>query len=208
MNHCSGAKPAASSSAASTWTIAVPAFVDEMVANAGSPTDHTSRMRLAIALARENVAHGGSPFGAVVCTGDRILAAGVNCVLSSGLSIAHAEIVALCRTQERLRRPNLPPAPPPLTLYTSAEPCCQCFGAVFWAGVTRLVCAATTSDTESIGFDEGPKPERWTEELERRGIEVTLELCRDQAVAVLEEYAHRGGPIYGLATPHSEGPAG
>ncbi|MET0391042.1 MAG: nucleoside deaminase [Polyangiales bacterium] len=181
------------------WILPVPAFVDELAAQAGQVADDAAGLRLAIALSQENVVRGGSPFGGVVATsGGDIVAAGVNCVLATGLSIAHAEIVTLMRMQQALQggvASHLQNQP--LTLYSSTEPCCQCYGAVVWAGVARLVCGATTADAEAIGFDEGPKPERWQHELERRGIAVTLGVLRDDARVVLQDYAQRGGPIYG-----------
>jgi len=123
----------------------------------------------------------------------------------SGLSLAHGEIVALLRAQnlahELERASATPPLTGPLTLVTSTEPCCQCFGAIVWSGVDRLVCGATTADAESIGFDEGPKPEFWPDVLEQRGITVELNVRRNEARAVLEEYRRRGGPIYGLRHP-------
>ena len=177
--------------------ITIPAYVDELVLRAGALQDDEAFVRLAIALSAENVEQGGAPFGAVVGQGDRVVAAGVNRVLSSGMSIAHAEIVALMRAQQVMQ------AGPELTLYTSTEPCCQCYGAVVWSGVTRLVCGATTSDAEAIGFDEGPKPERWQAELEKRGIRVREGLCSNEAREVLQRYADRGGRIFGSGAPPS-----
>lgn len=182
-------------SEASQLSIAIPAWIDEVVASlGGSFDDDVARMQLAVRLSRENVERGGGPFGAVVFAESAVVAAGVNRVLDSGFSIAHAEIIALMRTQALLGRP---PSATPLTLFTSCEPCCQCFGAVVWSGISRLVCGAITSDAEAVGFDEGPKPDAWTEALERRGIAVSLAVCRDDARAVLAEYVRRGGPIYG-----------
>jgi len=180
-------------------TIPVPSFIDELVAQAGALDDETARVRLAIRLSHENVQRGGGPFGAVVMAGSQVLAAGVNLVLASGMSIAHAEIVALMRAQQAVRTGVTTAGP--LRLYTSTEPCCQCFGAVVWSGVERLVCAATTQDAEAIGFDEGPKPHDWTAQLERRGISVGLGVCSAEACVVLNEYARRGGPIYGTRPP-------
>jgi tRNA(Arg) A34 adenosine deaminase TadA len=94
-----------------------------------------------------------------------------------------------------------PPFTGPLTLVTTTEPCCQCFGALIWSGVDRLICGATTADAEAIGFDEGPKPEFWPDVLEERGITVELSVRRLEARAVLDEYKQRGGPIYGLRHP-------
>jgi tRNA(Arg) A34 adenosine deaminase TadA len=178
--------------------ITIPPFVDELVQNAGALKDDAAFVRLAIALSRENVEQGGAPFGAVVAAGERVVAGGVNRVLASGMSIAHAEIVTLMRAQLILQNMQVEG---PLTLYTSTEPCCQCYGAVVWSGVSRLVCGATTADAEAIGFDEGPKPEHWQAELERRGISVTQAVCVADARAVLQLYVARGGRIFGSGAP-------
>lgn len=179
--------------------ITIPPFVDELVARAGTPQDDAAFVRLAIALSRENVERGGAPFGAIVVAADGVIVGGVNRVLDSGFSIAHAEIVALMRAHSSLQAGLQVSGP--LTLYTSTEPCCQCYGAVVWSGVTRLVCGATTADAEAIGFDEGPKPARWQAELERRGIRVTEGLCVEEARAVLQLYVERGGRIFGSGAP-------
>lgn len=180
-----------------TLSIEVPAFVDELVASLGATFESPlARMHLAIRLAELNVEHGGGPFGAAVFAGSRLIAAGVNCVLSSGFSIAHAEIVALMRAQTVLGDPSSPAGP--YSLFSSAEPCCQCFGALVWSGVEELVCGATRADVEAIGFDEGPKPEHWADVLRAQGIAVTEEVCRAEAGVALARYDARGGPIYGL----------
>ena len=181
--------------------IGIPAWVDEMVlATTGALETDEARMELVIRLAHRNVEEGGGPFAAVVFDGAGPIAAGVNRVLDSGFSIAHAEIVALMRSQQAAR---LAPerAASPSALVTSTEPCCQCFGATVWSSVTSLICGATTADAEAIGFDEGPKPAGWPATLEKRGIAVRLGVLRDEAKTVLAEYARRGGPIYGLRHP-------
>ena len=144
----------------SSIRIEVPSWIDELVASrAGALGTPESRMDLAIALSQASVEHGGSPFGAVVCAGDQVIAGGANLVLSSGFSLAHAEIVTILRAQQTLASGAV--FPRPYTLYTSAEPCCQCFGAFVWSGIDALICGATTADVERIGFDEGPKPKDW-----------------------------------------------
>lgn len=176
--------------------IDVPSWIDELVnARRGALSTPESRMNLAIALSQASVEHGGSPFGAVVCAGDQVIAGGANLVLSSGFTLAHAEVVAILRAQQTLA--SGAQFPKPYTLYTSAEPCCQCFGAFVWAGFDALVCGATTSDVERIGFDEGPKPQAWDQVLESKGFSVIQELQRADAVKVLELYQERGGPLYG-----------
>jgi tRNA(Arg) A34 adenosine deaminase TadA len=188
----------------SAVVIAVPPWVDDLAVEfAGSLETEDGRMALAIALSAHNVARGGGPFGAAVFLGSKLVATGVNLVLDSGLTIAHAEIVAMMRAQRALgARPD--PGAGPYTLVASTEPCCQCFGALVWSGIRHLVCGASTGDAEAIGFDEGPKPEAWVQSLESRGITVTQRVRREEARRVLDEYARRGGVIYGR---HAVSPA-
>jgi tRNA(Arg) A34 adenosine deaminase TadA len=158
------------------------------------------RMKFAIELARKNVFYGtGGPFGAAVferATG-RLVAAGVNLVIRSSCSHAHAEMVAIALAQHRIASYTLNhPDKPSHELVTSCEPCAMCFGAIIWSGISRLVCGASTSDASSAGFDEGPKPDKWIEELEKRGIEVVTGVCRNEAQAVLQNYIDQGGIIY------------
>lgn len=181
----------------------IPSWVDEVVTGFEQPlSSDEARMALTVRLSQENVLRGGGPFGGSVFAGERLLSVGVNLVLGTGFSIAHAEIVALMRAQSALGEASL--TPPPLTLYASTEPCCQCFGALVWAGVQRLVCGANTADAEAVGFDEGPKPEAWVHVLARRGITVTEGVLRVEARAVLADYVARGGKIYGNFTKKAE----
>jgi tRNA(Arg) A34 adenosine deaminase TadA len=194
---------------ATALTITLPDWVDETVRNWDAPlvTD-SERMRLAVALSAKNIECGGGPFAALVFAGEQWLGAGVNRVVDSGFSIAHAEILALMTAQRRRRDGSALDGDGrdgdrtrsgggPLTLVTTTEPCCQCFGALIWAGVARLVCGATTADAEAVGFDEGPKPEDWVAALEQRGLSVVLGVEAGSARAVLMRYAEQGGEIYG-----------
>ena len=158
-------------------------------------------MRFVIALASTNVARGtGGPFGAAVFerAGGRLVAIGVNLVESTRCSHAHAEMVALANAQQTVGRFDLSAAGfPPHELVTSCEPCAMCYGAIPWSGIRSVLCGARASDAEAIGFDEGAKPKNWVAEFKNRRITVVRDLCRKEAVAVLQEYKHGGGAIYG-----------
>lgn len=155
-------------------------------------------MRLTIELSSLNVRHAsGGPFGAAVFdSGGRLVAAGMNLVVSSGCSIFHAETVALAFAQKALGRYDLGGGTVPYELYASTEPCAMCFGAIPWSGVSALLCGARSEDARAIGFDEGDKPVEWTSSLEKRGIRVVLDLMRPEAVAVLHDYVSSGGELY------------
>jgi tRNA(Arg) A34 adenosine deaminase TadA len=177
--------------------LAVPSWIDEVVRGfRGALETDDERMALTVALSKENVDRGGGPFGATVFLGTQLIAAGVNLVLGTGLSIAHAEIVAMMRAQRALLD-SPRSSGGRYSLVASTEPCCQCFGALVWSGIEHLTCGANTADAEAIGFDEGPKPAAWVEALEARGISVTQGVRRNEAKAVLADYVRRGGTIYG-----------
>lgn len=158
------------------------------------------RMQLVIDLARRNIEHGtGGPFAAAVFDLDRqtLLAPGLNLVLENHCSVAHAELVALMLTQQLTGSHNLgAPFLPRCELVSTTEPCAMCLGALPWSGISSLVCGARDEDARAIGFDEGDKPTDWPAALQRRGIEVHLDICRPQAMAVLQEYRDHGGLIY------------
>ena len=154
--------------------VTLPDWVPGVVDAFPACTNDTGRMRLAITLARENIARGsGGPFGAAIFARDapRPLAVGVNCVERLRNAVLHAEIVALMLAEARLGSYTLrAPGAPEYELFTSCAPCAMCLGATLWSGVRRIVCAAGREDAMALGFDEGPVfPESWRY-LEAQGI--------------------------------------
>jgi tRNA(Arg) A34 adenosine deaminase TadA len=182
--------------------IALPDWLEQRLATPVVVPSRAGRMRMAIDLARENVRRGtGGPFGALVAdsrTGE-IVSLGVNAVVPTGNCTAHAEMLALQLAEARVGGYDLG-AGQGFELVTSVEPCVMCLGAVVWSGVRTLVCGARDEDARAVGFDEGPKPARWVEELGRRGITVVLDLQRASAADVLREYARLGRPVYNPTT--------
>jgi tRNA(Arg) A34 adenosine deaminase TadA len=163
--------------------------------------DPKERMRWVIELSRQNVEHSsGGPFAAAVFAGNsgKLLGAGVNRVEPLDCSPAHAEIIAIAFAQKNLQTWDLGNnAAAPAELVTSSQPCLMCLGAILWSGVTRLVYGAAAVDvTFILGFDEGPLPIAWPQELLKRGIKVEGEILRGEAAAVLELYKKKQGTIY------------
>lgn len=176
------------------YSIELPAWVSEELA--GLPEtipDAEDRMRLVNRLAARNFREGtGGPFAALVAetaTG-RIVSVGVNLVLASGISSAHAEVVALGLAQARLGEWDLGGSSlPEHEIVVNWRPCIQCYGATMWSGVRGLVIAGSGPELEEITtFDEGPLGADWAEQFEARGIRVTHDVLRDEAVAVYRDY--------------------
>ena len=184
--------------------LTLPAWVHDAVDASRAYADDNAKVALAIDLSRRNIeARSGGPFGAVVFgPDDRIVAVGVNRVLPHSCSVAHAETMAYMLAQQRTQRARLNRDEAdrpigPYTLATSAQPCCQCYGATVWAGIDRLLIGARSEDVEALTeFDEGPLPADWVGELARRGIGVVRDLHRDQARAVLRTYGESDAGRY------------
>lgn len=79
------------------------------------------------------------------------------------------------------------------TLYTSAEPCVMCTGAIYWTGIGRIVYALSESWLLELTGDD---PENPTFDLPcreiiargQRNIEVLGPLLEDEAAAAHEEF--------------------
>ena len=184
-------------------TIQLPEWMSYYVQDNITCPGTEDKMRLAIELSRENVTRRtGGPFGAAVFSADgTLIAAGVNIVEPGRCSVLHAEIVAIMMAQKVLGRYDMSDKGRlHFDLIATTEPCAMCYGAVVWSGVKRLICGARGKDAEDIGFDEGPKLPNWKQALEDRSIEVITDVLRDDAAAVLRQYAAQGGQIYNAGT--------
>jgi tRNA(Arg) A34 adenosine deaminase TadA len=106
-------------------------------------------------------------------------------------------MMAFMAAQATLRRHRLNEDGARYVLATSAQPCCQCYGATFWAGIDELLIGARASDVMELSeFDEGPLPADWVGELEKRGIAVRRDILRDAARDVFVRYAAAAGASY------------
>jgi tRNA(Arg) A34 adenosine deaminase TadA len=158
------------------------------------------KMRLAIAVSRENVERGtGGPFGAAIfeAQSGKLVAVGMNSVIRYNNCTLHGEMVAFMMAQQvvksfTLNAPNLPEH----ELFTSCEPCAMCLGGTLWSGVRRVVYGAQREDASKLSFEEGPVFPESYKYLEDRGITIVRSLLRDEARAVLELYRKKSGKIY------------
>ena len=159
-----------------------------------------SRMALVIRLSDLNVERRtGGPFAAGVFETEtgRLISAGVNQVLSSGVSSADAEVCTLSLAQKKLKTFDL--GSKNLVdhqLVVNWCPCVMCYGAIIWSGVTSLVTNVGPEMEEITGFDEGPLHPMWREELRSRGIDLQENVMWSEALKVFEKYRDSGAPVY------------
>lgn len=186
---------------ATSFTMTLPAWLaDEADALPTVLPTLEERMALVNRLADRNWREGnGGPFAAIVvddATGE-LVSAGVNVVLSTGKSSGHAEVMALGLAQQRLGRWDLGADGANLSLVVNWRPCVQCYGATMWSGVRSLVVAGSGPELEELsGFDEGPMVSDWAEQFEARGIRVTQDVGRDEALEVYRTYGASDSVVY------------
>jgi tRNA(Arg) A34 adenosine deaminase TadA len=192
--------PNANDAAPRAVEVALPDWIDAVVDWERPYRTDEDKMRLAIALARENVARGtGGPFGAAIVEHEsgRLVSVGVNRVVPLNNCTLHAEMVAFMLAQSRVGEFSLAaPGLPPHDLATSCDPCAMCLGATLWSGVRRVLCGATRDDAMLLNFDEGPVFASSWAYLKRKGLEVRRGVLREEAVAVFTLYRERGGAVY------------
>lgn len=160
-----------------------------------------ARMRLTLQAARENFSRDtGGPFAAAVFEeqSGQLISLGVNRVVPEACSSAHAEVMALSLAQRRLGTFDLGAKDlPKHQLVVNWRPCAMCFGAIPWSGVRSLVIAGGGPAIERLtGFDEGPIHPEWSQELERRGIQVTEGVLESEAWTLFEDFAQSGRLVY------------
>lgn len=176
------------------YSIALPGWIEDALEDVPAViADVGNRMRLVHALAQRNWQEGnGGPFAALVAESrsGRIISVGVNVVLTSGVSSAHAEVTALALAQQVVGDWDLGgEGRPEHELVVNWRPCVQCYGAVLWSGVRRLVVAGSGPELEQLtGFDEGPMREDWAAQFEDRGITVVDGVLRDEALDTFTAY--------------------
>lgn len=186
---------------ATSFTMSLPAWlVDEADALPAVLPTLEERMALVNRLADRNWREGnGGPFAAIVVNDDtgELVSAGVNVVLSTGKSSGHAEVMALGLAQQGLGRWDLGADGANLSLVVNWRPCVQCYGATMWSGVRSLVVAGSGPELEELsGFDEGPMVADWAEQFEARGIRVTQDVGREEALEVYRAYGASDSLVY------------
>ncbi len=100
--------------------------------------DDIRYMKIALEQAREALAAGEVPIGAVVVAGGSIISRGHNLTETLSDATAHAEMVAITSATEELGGKYLRDC----TLYVTVEPCPMCAAAMNWAQLSRVVYGA------------------------------------------------------------------
>ena len=143
-------------------------------------------LRRSFEVARRAMTHGNHPFGAILVDASRkVLIEAENRYMPAHDGTAHAERLLATQACTTIDADILRNA----TLYSSAEPCAMCAGAIYWAGIGRLVYGLSEHRLRDL---TGNHPENPTLNLPcrdvlvsgQRATEVVGPLLEDEAAAV------------------------
>ena len=113
-------------------------------------------LRRAFDVASRSRAAGDHPFGSVLADGEgrALMEQGNGYTSEGGDRTAHAERILASRAARAYDLTFLARC----TLYTSAEPCAMCAGAIYWAGIGRVVYGQTEKalKAQTGAHDENP----------------------------------------------------
>jgi tRNA(Arg) A34 adenosine deaminase TadA len=150
------------------------------------PLDREAFLRRSFAVARRALSHGNHPFGAVLVddAGDVLMEA-ENGYMPDRDMTAHAERL-LATAASKQFAPGFLAA---CTLYASAEPCCMCAGAIYWAGIGRVVYGLSERRLKAITGNHAENPTldlpcRTVFAAGQRHVEVIGPLLEDEAAAL------------------------
>jgi tRNA(Arg) A34 adenosine deaminase TadA len=148
--------------------------------------DDHDLLRRAIAIAARARANGNHPFGALLVAPDgAVLCEAENHVVEERDPTRHAELVLVSRATREWPLEVLARS----TLFASAEPCAMCAGAIYWAGIGRVVYGLSQEALLGLpgGLGENPTHGLSCREVFARGhleIQVTGPLLEDEARVV------------------------
>jgi guanine deaminase len=146
-------------------------------------------MRRAIELSRQAMDEGaGPPFGAVIVHDGQVVAEGHNDSFVTNDPTAHAEIVAIRRACKAMGSRSLKGC----VIYSSAEPCPMCLGAIYWSGMGRVYYGNDRTTAAAAGFDDERLYREIALPVEDRALPMVRQLA-EEAKAVFDAWQAKIG---------------
>jgi tRNA(adenine34) deaminase len=143
-------------------------------------------LRAAIALSAQARAAGDHPYGALLAAADgRVLLEARNTQVTTRDCTAHAETNLVRQAGERFDRTTLAAA----TAYASGEPCPMCAGAIYWAGIGRVVYGLSIESMSALGGAQSDELALHCRDVLRAGTRATEVIgpaLQDEARRVFE----------------------
>ena len=132
--------------------------------------------------------HGG-PFGTVVVKDGKIVGRGHNRVLLNHDPTCHGEMEGIRDACKNLGTHDLKGC----ELYSTAEPCPMCLGAILWSNITQIYQGCNKKDTNSIGF----RDDKFYEHFEGKTKIINIkEDDREGCLKLFDDYVKDNHTLY------------
>jgi len=148
--------------------------------------DDETFLRRSFAVAQRARSHGNHPFGAILVSGTgEILLEVENGYMPDRDMTGHAERLLATAASKQFDQKFLAGC----TLYASAEPCCMCAGAIYWAGIGRVVYGLSEHRLKTITGNHAENPTldlpcRTVFAAGQRPVQVIGPLLEDEAAVI------------------------
>ena len=152
-----------------------------------SQQDHERFLRAAIAHADQAGQKGNRPFGAVLVRNGQIIFENESSQNADHDITFHAELKLVSQASRHLDRAGFGEC----ILYSSAEPCPMCSGAIYWSGISQVVFGCRQKLLGELEHEKFAVP--CTDILTRGGrtIEITGPMLEEESFAVLKRHLGR-----------------
>ena len=142
---------------------------------------------MTFSLARENAKIGLDPFGALLVFGGKVKATSADQSVRYSDPTAHAELALIseyCRQHKLMDLKGY-------TLYSSAEPCIMCSGAIHWAKISRVVFGVSQAGLQRVSGGKAKPSSAPLINSGGKSVEVIGPLLEEEGLAVLREFPFR-----------------
>ena len=148
------------------------------------PTSHEPFIRQCYDLARQAVANGDHPFGALLVHEGAVVLTAANTVHSNRDVTQHAELNLVSQAGRLLGFAALSES----ILYTSTEPCAMCTGAIFWAGIPAIVYGCSAEGLGQIAGGTFVVPSRQLLAKASRPTTIIGPILEAEGIAIHQAY--------------------
>ena len=145
--------------------------------------EHEEYIKKTYQLAISAQENGNHPYGALLVIDNRVVFTAENTVITDNDVTRHAELNLVSKISRELDTETLSQS----ILYTSTEPCAMCTGAIYWAGIPKIVYGCSAVVLGEIAGGAFVVPCRDLLKYGKRQISVVGPVLEDQGAAI-----HRG----------------
>ena len=142
--------------------------------------EHETYIQKSYQLAKSAQGRGNHPFGALLVIDSKIVYTAKNTVVTDNDITRHAELNLVSKATQELDPETLGRS----RLYTSTEPCAMCTGAIFWAGISKIVYGCSADTLGEIAGGVFVVPCRELLKYGKRQISVVGPVLEDQGAAI------------------------